>query len=188
MSDIQLQGVDIEVYVRLNILSMAIAEYLEAFGASESTIKTVEKGVYKRQLIKEIYLYYYNDKKEIVGEISFYIDWEKYKVNMGDEKGNKFELCVGKSILEQLDESSNEIIKHVNKIRKDLSVQKVKTTYVYIDECYANEKILNETREYLGTNKGDSTRSIRKVDMQFTQTVDYIMGALNELELTIKNM
>ena len=188
MPEIQLQGVDIEVYVRLNILSMAIAEYLEAFGASKDTIKTVEKGVYKRQLLKKIYLYYYNDKKEIVGEICFYIDWEKYKVNMGDEKGNKFELCVGKSILEQLDESSNEIIKHVNKIKKDLSVQEIKATYVYIDECYADEKILNETREYLGTYKGNSLTSIKKIDLQFTQTIEYIMSSLNELELTIKNM
>lgn len=72
-----------------------------------------------------IILYYFDKSEDLVGMIALSIDWNVYKLKVHDENGNNFEMKASKSVLEQLDKATVEIINHVNRLRYALRVKKI---------------------------------------------------------------
>lgn len=141
---------DVAVKPRLNILYMVVYELAEQFGADSSCLKTIRKGVLDRQYIEKITLRYYNKKNEIVGEIYFNIDWKKYEINATDTKGAEFKINCKKSTYSQISEMGEEIVKYVNKMRRDLNIAHVKAWYHTIKYDSVREIDETEIDKYLG--------------------------------------
>lgn len=186
MTDIELEGIDVEVYTRLHVLAVTISEFATAFGADNDCIQSIEKGIYERSIIEKIFLYYYDNSDMLVGQITFTIDWDVHKLKVADENGNKFEIESKKSILEQLDKSTGEIVRHVNRIRKSLNVKKIESSYQYRSEYNDNRQTHQEAQKYLGHVTGKD-RGPRKDNVLFEHTIKCVLDALEELEITISN-
>lgn len=186
MTDIELEGVDVEVYTRLEVLALTISEFASAFGANDGCIQSIEKGVYNRQIIKKIILYYYDNHNELVGQITFTIDWDIHKLKIADERGNKFEIKSRKSILEQLDKSTGEIIQHVSRMRKALHVKRIESCFYYMDEYKSNAQKYEEAKKYLGHVTGENRGPVKESSL-FENTIKCILDTLEELEIIISN-
>lgn len=176
---------DVVVKPRLNILYMVIYELAQKFGASSSALETIEKGILVKQYIKKIILRYYNDKKEIVGEIYFDIDWAKYEINAADDKGAEFKINCKKSTYSQITEMGEEIVKYVNKMRKDLNVVDVGVLYNFIINKYDNEEQYAAIQEFLGTKEVVEEASYN-ISSEFKHNFELVFGMLDELTIGIK--
>ena len=124
----------VKIVPRLGVLATTIKEYLKAFGANDACLKTVDLGVYQEQIIEAFYIYYYC-KDKLCGQISMNIDWNEYQVCVNSAEGKEFSIADGRSLIEQLDKASKVIVQHVNRIRRDLSVDRIEVRYTYRD-CY----------------------------------------------------
>ena len=186
MADVELESIDVEVYSRLQVLALTISEFATAFGADDACIQSIEKGVYERNIIEKIFLYYYDRNNVLVGQITFSIDWEIYQIKMSDEKGNKFAINSSKSILEQLDKATGEIIRHVNRVRRALGVARIESSYQYRSEYNANERKHQEAQKYLGHVTGKYRGEIKENPI-FEHTITCILDSIEELEIKISN-
>lgn len=176
---------DIVVKPRLNILYMVIYELAEKFGASSGALETIKKGILEKQYIKKIILRYYNDKKEIVGEIYFDIDWAKYEINAADDKGAEFKINCKKSTYSQISEIGEEIVKYVDKMRKDLAVVDIGVWYNFIISKHDDEEQYKAIQEFLGTKEGTEKASYN-MSSEFKHNFEMVFGMLDELTIGIK--
>lgn len=172
------------VVPRLELLYMTIVEYLRAFGAEESTIKCVEKGVLDKEIIKRIDLHYFSGKK-YCGKVSLTINWEKHKVHVSDDTGDEY--CFQEdegSLLEQLDEASRIIIAHVNKLRRDLNINRIEARYTYIPKYEDDKEMHKKAMDYLGHVTKDPIKD--SANKEFSTKIKYIMDKLDELEINVE--
>lgn len=180
-------GLEIVVKPRLNILYMVIYELAEQFGASSMCLETIKKGILDKQYIKKITLRYYNAKNEIVGEIYFKIDWEKYEINASDDKGAVFKINCRKSTYSQISEMGEEIVKYVSKMKRDLNIVKNKAWYNTI-ECKPGSKIQSkDIDEYLGLSTGHEDASYN-ISPEFQHNFEIIFGMIDELTIGVKRV
>ena len=178
-------GIDVVVKPRLNILYMVIYELAEQFGANSSCLETIRKGILDKQYIKKITLRYYNRDNEIVGEIYFEIDWEKYEINAADDKGTEFKINCKRSTYSQISEMGEEIIKYVNKMRHDLDIVKIKPWYNTI-RCKPGDSVQKkEIDEYLGLSSGKEDASYN-ISPEFQHNFELVFGMLDELTIGIR--
>lgn len=176
---------DVIVKPRLNILYMVIYELAEKFGASFGALETIQKGILEKQYIKKVILRYYNNKKEIVGEIYFHINWAKYEINAADDKGAEFKINCKKSTYSQISEMGEEIVKYVDKMRKDLDVVDVGVWYDFIISKYDDEEQYRAIQEFLGTVEGKEEANYN-ISSQFEHNFELVFGMLDELTIGIK--
>jgi len=173
------------VDTRIGVLSTAVGEYAKAFGADNDCLTSIKKGICERQIIEKIDLYYYACKK-FVGHISMKIDWERHQVLVDSENGNEFRLAADKSILEQLDAASQEIIRHVERMKKECSVTKVESIYTYRYEYRIDEQKHDEARKFLGHVPSGKKRTAEQTE-EFKTYIRFVMDKLEELEIIIEN-
>lgn len=177
-------GLDILVQPRLNILYMVIYELADQFGANSSCLKTIKKGILDRQYIEKIILRYINNENKIVGEIYFKIDWEKYEINAADDKGAEFKINCKNSTYSQISEMGEEIVKYVNKMRRDLNIVNIKALYNTI-KCKPGDSIQEkDIDEYLGLSLCDEEASYN-ISLEFQHNFEIIFGLLDELIIGI---
>jgi len=176
---------DIVVKPRLNILYMVIYELAEQFGADLGCLDTIRKGILEKQYIKKIILRYYNKNNEIVGEIYFDIDWEKYEINATDAKGAEFKINCKKSTYSQISEMGEEIVKYVNKMRQDLDIVKIKSWYNTINYDPVENVSMEEIDKYLGLTSGKEDANYN-LSLKFKQSFEIIFGKLDELRIGIR--
>ena len=170
---------------RLNILYMVIYELAEQFGANSSCLETIKKGILEKQYIRKLTLRYYNRSNEIVGEIYFDIDWEKYEINAADDKGAEFKINCKKSTYSQISEMGEEIVKYVNKMRCDLDIVKIKPWYNTI-KCKPGDSVQEkDIDEYLGLSSGKEEASYN-ISSEFQHNFEVVFGMLDELIIGIK--
>lgn len=184
MIDVELDGVDVEVYSRLELLALAITQFADAFGADEGCLESIRKGVYERQILERITLYYFDDSNALVGMITLSIDWNVHKLRVNDENGNRFEIKTSSSILEQLDKATGEIIRHVNRLRRALHVKRIECRYWYRDKYRINQEKAQEAMRYLGHSTGEPLHT-KSGNPIFDHTIKCVMDTLEELEITI---
>lgn len=174
----------VRIDTRLNVLVTAVGEYAKAFGADDDCLNSIKKGIHERQIIEQVELRYYS-KTKFVGKITMKIDWSLHQVLVNSEKGNIFRLSADKSVLEQLDAASQEIIKHVNRLKKACAVTKVDVTYRYRSEYRDDPQKHDEARKFLGHVPADISKEV-STD-QFKTCIRFVMDKLKELELTVEN-
>ena len=118
--DTKLQtGVDVKS--RIETLYYFLYEIVESFGVNDRDVfDTIKKGILDNQMLKEIYIYYKNNKKN-VAKITISIDWEEHRLRASTESGDTFELDPNKSIVSQISEISDIIIEHVENLMKNYS-------------------------------------------------------------------
>ena len=186
MADVELENVDVEIYSRLELLALAITQFADAFGADDDCLESIRKGVYERQILEKIILYYFDKSEDLVGMIALSIDWNVYKLKVHDENGNNFEMKASKSVLEQLDKATVEIINHVNRLRYALGVKKIECRYLYRAKYRISQEKEKEAMQYLGhsTAKPLSTKNANSI---FEHTIKCVMDTLEELEITISS-
>lgn len=173
----------VKVVPRLEVLSTTLKEFLKAFGASDSCLDSVDKGVYKKQIIETFHLYYYS-KDKCCGKITLHIDWEKYQVFVNSDSGKEYNINEEESLIEQLDKASKLIVSHINKMRRDLNVDRVEVHYTYRDYFTMDTIRYNETRKYLGHSLAKSITESSTVE--FKTSVRFIMNKLKELEIVVE--
>lgn len=173
------------VETRLTTLTTAVGEYALAFGADEECVDTIRKGVGERQIIGTIMLYYYR-RKECVGRVIMKIDWKKHQILVNSDHGDEFHFNTDRSILEQLDNASQEIIRHVKRLRKECHVTRIKPVYTYRAECVRNSEQLAEVRKFLGltavTDECDPEET-----PEFKTYIRFVMDKLKELEVIVES-
>lgn len=173
----------VRVASRLITLYSFIYEMSEAFGADESELTVIEKGVLKQQILKEITINYINANNEVAGRVNLTIDWEEHRLRASTNYGESFELIPGKSVRSQLTELSDIIIDHVNKMRDYIDVKRIETHFTYIDEIYQDRKRLNETRKYLGLKKAEEMATA--IDPIFNDTFRCTLDKLSEVTISV---
>lgn len=177
-------GLDVVVKPRLNILYMVIYELAEQFGANPWSLRTIRKGILERQYLKKVILRYYNRENEIVGEVYFEIDWEKYEINAKDDKGAEFKINCKKSTYSQISEMSDKIVEYVNKMRIDLDVVKIKSWYNTI--CKPGDSAQKkEIDEYLDLCDGKEDARYN-ISPEFQHNFETVFGMLDELVVGIR--
>lgn len=175
---------NVEVLSRLELLFATISNFASAFGADKACLNSIEKGVKERQIIEEIKLYYYDKDDKIQGFISLKIDWNKYELNIMDDKNKNFKVDRDKSLLEQLDQAIPEIIKHVNRMRENLGIKKVRSTFNYTPYFSTGEKY-KEALNFLGHVKAKEGEFA--INEKLTKSIKIILSPLNELEINIQS-
>ena len=171
---------------RLRVLTWAVSEYAEAFGAGRECLDSIKKGVYERQIIERIILYYYHHNS-FVGCVTLTIDWDLHQMLMSDENGNQIQIREGESILHQLDESTEIIKNHVSRMRDEFHVTRIETAYQYRQEYNRAEK-LDEARRFLGhVCQPPDERQTTQNTPQFKTLHRLILNKLKELEVTVES-
>ena len=174
----------VRIDTRVSVLSTAVGAYAKSFGADQDCLDSIQKGIYERQIIEQIELYYYAQKR-YVGHIIMKIDWKRHQVLVNSADGNEFRLEADRSILEQLDAASKEIIRHVQRLKKECHVTKVETSYRYCAEYRNNEAKYNEAKKFLG--HVESNRNLtEQPTVEFKTYVRFVMDKLEELEIVIE--
>src|SRR5699024_972188 len=131
---------------RVSVLATAIGEYAKAFGASKDWLESIRKGVFERPIIETIEMDYYSRKK-YVGHIVMKINWERHQVLVETEGKNKYSLKSDKSVLQQLDAATKEIISHVQRMKNECNVTSRKTSFQYRLEYVLDDKKHDEARK-----------------------------------------
>ena len=175
----------VRIDTRIGVLSTAVGAYAKSFGADQGCLESIRKGVHERQIIEQIELYYYARKK-YVGHITMKIDWERHQVLVDSAGGNEFRLDADKPILEQLDAASQEIIRHVERLKENCHVTKVETSYCYRSEYRNNEEKLVEARKFLG-HVASNRNITEQPSAEFKTYVRFVMDKLEELEIIIES-
>ena len=170
---------------RLKTLYYYVYEMAQAFGVGQSSLDSIEKGVWKRQIIKDIIIKYRNKDDVVLGKVIISIDWEKHKILTTADGSETFKFSSEKSIHSQISEVSDILIEHVNKMRKSLPITRITTSYYYIDEIDYDEEALEAARAFLGHVPG--TEDVVDIESEFTHTMSHIAKLLEEVEITIKS-
>lgn len=181
--------VNTSVYVkpRLNILYMVIYEMAEHFGVSQIALDIIKKGVLDKQYIKRIIIQYKNSDDEIVGEIYFNIDWEKYEINASNADGANITLKSNESIHSQISAASDTIIDYVDKMRKELNVKDI--------ECFYWTRTDSELTTYgITQEEADNELELyyvdsedkRNISPEFENNFEIIFGLLDELTCGVR--
>lgn len=178
--------VGIEVFVRINVLTAVISSLASAFGADDSCIATIEKGVQQHHIIERIYLYYYDKSNTVVGKVTFHIDWDKYQAKIQDANGKSFELKKNVSIIDQIDKSMREIIGHMKKVRKDLKVVRIESQFSYRKKYTLTEAEYAKARKLLGHTPAKSSSKVAD-GKKFREQLRYVLGDLPELEMLFEH-
>ncbi len=169
---------------RLNVLYMVIYEMAEQFGVNAQALKTIRKGILEKQYINKFVIEYYNEKKEIVGEVFFTIDWDKYKINASNAEGANISLDASKSVHSQISEMSDVIIEYVNKMRKDFNVCEISTSYWLKTDSELIKSGYNttykEARNELGLCENKTTNKYN-ISPSFEKTFAFLFERLDEL-------
>ena len=174
----------LRVMPRLRVLSIVLKEFLRAFGAEETVMDIVDKGVYQKQLIEEFVLYYFSGEN-CLGKATLHIDWEKHEISLNTDSGKSFSFNEGGSLIEQIDKASSLVIYHVNRLRKELHIDRIETHFRYKEEIREDKDKLEETRKLLGLTKSDPISLSSSVE--FKNAVVYIMDKLNELTIIVES-
>lgn len=182
--ELELDGVNIEVITRVELLTFSLIEFVIAFGARNECEETIKKGVFERQIIRTIILYYYDKNYKHVGSITMDIDWELHKLNVKEKIGDKIEVNKSLSILEQIDKVTCEIIKHVNRLRKSLDVTYIKSGYRYIEEIEKDPIKYKNAMTYLKHVEQDEKLNI---DNKGFKEMTCVFDKLTELTISIKH-
>lgn len=180
--DTKLQtGVDVKS--RIETLYYFLYEIVESFGVNDRDVfDTIKKGILDNQMLKEIYIYYKNNKKN-VATITISIDWEEHRLRASTESGDTFELDPNKSIVSQISEISDIIIEHVENLMKNYSVTDVKTKYRLIEEYLKDDIIHEKAREFLGLRAASSEEE--EFDEDLKNTIKWIVDQLSEVTITV---
>lgn len=179
---VELEYVNVEIISRLELLYLTVSEFASAFGGNKGCLDTIKKGVKERQIIEKIKLFYYDQTNNIQGFIILKIDWDKYEINLKDDKNRTFSLDTSKPLLTQLDQSVGEIINHVKRMRKELQIYKIKTIYTYRSIYRSGEKC-KEADRYL--NLVDAEKKNVQTNDKFERSMKICLSKLNELEINI---
>lgn len=177
---------ELEVRSRLIVLYYVVRELSEGFGASKSDLAIIKKGIFDKEIISKIYIYYLNESKELVGKVIIAIDWEKHYILASDENGKSFEIDTKKSICEQISELYNILIYHTKKIREALLVKEINFRYTYKSEIYNDENKLKEARKFLGLSIAEKD-DIKWTEKKFDFKIEVQADRLNELNISIEN-
>ncbi len=172
------------VVPRINVLTTAISEFAAAFGANSDCIESIKKGVLEKQILKKVYLSYYN-KQNFVGRITLEIDWNMHRVMLNSSDGKTFNLRTDCSVIQQLDSASNEIIQHVERMKDACGVTRIKSSYDYADEYNSDPKKKREAMSFLGHQYGDFDVTA-KASEEFKTHISFIAGKLKELKITVE--
>lgn len=175
---------NILVKPRLNILYMTIYELAERFGANFSNLEVIKKGILERQYIKRINIHYLDENDEIIGQIYFDIDWEKYRVNASNPEGAEFKLDCKKYTYLQISEMGSEIVKYVDKMRRDLNIKDVKMTYKLITKESDDPEQYKAIQEFLSLRNVTETIKYNLSD-EFKRNFELTLGLLDELVIGI---
>lgn len=181
MTNIQVSNI-IKIDSRLELLAFTVMEFLKAFGVSDSCLESAKKGVYERQIIEQFSLHFFSGS-DYCGRVTIHIDWELYKIYMDDFNGE--EIQKDKSLLDQLDKSTDIIIKHVNKIKRDMHITKIKVSYLYIPEYRDNSERLMEAMQYLGHTLSSSS-STQLQNAEFERGLKMVIDKIKELEIIVE--
>lgn len=181
MADVRVRE-RLKIVPRLEVLSTTVKEFLKAFGASESCLDSVDKGVYQKQIIENFHLYYYS-KKKLCGKITMNIDWEKHQVFVNSDSGKEFNIKEGESLIEQLDKASKVIVCHVDKLKRDMDIDYIDVQYTYRDYYVMDERRHNEARKYLGHTPAEPIQESSAEE--FKTQVRFIIDKLKELEIVV---
>ncbi len=138
--------------VRLHVLYEVTKEIVEAFSLSfpTSTVDTIKKGVLDKQLFKKILIYFLNANGNKVGEAKITIDWEKHFVLTSTDGKDFFSLDPNQSINHQISEVLPILIKHVDHMKKSLSVTKTEAWFTFTDEINNSQESYKDACKYCG--------------------------------------
>lgn len=175
----------VRIDTRIDVLSTAVGAYVKAFGADQDCLDSIRKGIQVQQIIEQIELYYYSQKK-YVGHITMKIDWKRHQVLVDSADGNEFRLDADEPILKQLDAASQEIIRHVHRLKENCHVTKVETSYRYRSEYRNNEEKHIEARKFLG-HVASNRNIVEHPTAEFKTFVRFVMDKLEELEIIIES-
>lgn len=176
----------VRVDTRLKTLTTAVGEYAAAFGAGEDCLDSIRKGVGERQIIETIELNYYSRRKW-VGRVTMEIDWDKHQILVNSDHGDEFHFETGRSVLEQLDAASQEIIRHVERMKEMCHVTRVKPTYIYRTEYRFNKKKEAEAEKFLGHTSTVVYKDRGEESPEFKTYIRFVMDKLSELTVTVEN-
>lgn len=174
----------VRIDTRLDVLATTVGKYAKAFGADEDCLESIKRGIHQRQIIERIELHYFSGEK-YVGRITMEINWKQHQILVASDGGNEFQLDSNKSILEQLDAASKEIIRHVDRLRSQCKVTKIISHYRYRREYRDNPQKHKEAQDFLGHTSAKNTE-IPSTE-EFKICIRFVMDRLKELEITIEN-
>lgn len=175
----------VEIVSRTKVLTTVISEYARAFGAKPDCIESIKKGIGERQIIKRIYLSYFNGTK-FVGRITMEIDWILHRVLVNSDDGKEFKLRTDCSVMEQLDAASIEIVNHVKRMKKECGVTNVKSNYDYVEEYSHNPAKNKEAESFLNHSPDVNFDSSAQSTEGFKTHISFISDKLKELKITVE--
>ena len=175
----------VNVKTRIETLYFFLYEMVDAFGADNGALDTIQKGVLERQVLRKIIINYHNNSDEIIGRVLIDIDWEKHKFLASTDQGSLFRLDPQKTIRSQISDLSEIIISHVNKLRSEYEVTHITTNSRYIKEIESDSTKNREVMKYLGHVYGD--HADERIQPVFNQTLSWIIDKLSEVTVTVSN-
>lgn len=179
--------ISIQTQVRIRVLYDVIENLAKNFRFPDIQ-DTLYKGIVERQLLKTINAYYIDALNEIVGKVSFNIDWNKHEVLASTSTGEKITLNKDKSLVEQFANWSQDIINYVDDMQKALNVKNVKVTYFVRDELLDDEEAYNEAISFLEFTDVDDDLTISKHKGKiFEREMSLVSQMLPELRVDIKS-
>ncbi len=180
-------NINIETQVRIHVLYDVIENLAKNFNFPD-VYNTLYKGIVDKQIIKTINAYYIDATQDIVGQVSFDIDWNKHEVFASTSTGERITLSKDKSLTEQFADWSQDIFKYVDDMQKALNVNKVKVTYLFRDEIYNDKKAHDEAMSFLGLVDVYDDFSISKSKgKKFEREMSLVSQMLPELRINIKS-
>lgn len=178
-------GSKVRVETRLFTLYYLIFDLMQQCGASESSLNAVKLGVYDRQVLRQIILYYIDDHNNRVGELSFTIDWDQYKLSI--EQGlDSFELDPRRPVPEQISNRFNILVEHLNNLRQDHHVTKIETCYIFNKEYIPGSSRYRELQKYLGTCSTSANDFGKPMSNLFS--INMSSNKLSELSVGVKTL
>ena len=143
---------------RLRVLHDVTSELAGSLGAQASALEIIKKGVLERQLIDDIFLYYYSTDGEGVCCVTLSIDWDKHEIYASSDEGSRFSLDPELSIAEQLAKIFPILTNHVMKMCNHYHVTTIKAHFGYRPEVWSDPQKLAETRAYLGLGPAETPK------------------------------
>jgi hypothetical protein len=165
---------DLILLTRLQVLDRVVRELAAGFGATETELETIRKGIVERQFLSKIAFFYFRNN-ELVGEGEISIDWDRYTVNVSS-KESTFSFDKSRSIAEQTSELYSLIINHVSEMKRNLRVTRVQAIYWFRTGVNAAE-----VHQFLGTHPTTAP----KRNGQYPVTFRVRTGNLNEVAAVI---
>ena len=178
-------GTRTNVKTRLETLYYFVYEMTQSFGADDSALDSITKGILQRRIINEIIIKYLNASNVVVGPVSIKIDWDKHELLASTDYGATFTLDANKSVRAQVSEVSDIIIDHVNNMRSSLGIRRIKTSFSYLPEIANDKQKYEEAQTYLGHHiPPHEDVSIQK---NFIKSMTWLCDKLNEVKITIEH-